>query len=81
VAGARARRAGGAPRRPPAPLHDELVSSYRDAPTAVLSTQAANAPALALYAARQWEVVVPRLRFASGAEPYAILGRDLPLQL
>jgi ribosomal protein S18 acetylase RimI-like enzyme len=62
-------------------LHDELVSSYRDAPTAVLSTQAANAPALALYAARQWEVVVPRLRFASGAEPYAILGRDLPLQL
>jgi hypothetical protein len=26
-------------------------------------------------------VVVPRLRFASGAEPYAILGRDLPLQL
>jgi len=62
-------------------LHDELLSTYADAPTAVLSTQVGNAPALALYAGRGWEPVVPRLRFAAGAEPYAILGRDLPLQL
>ena len=60
-------------------LHDALLGSYPDAPTAVLSTQTANAPALSLYAGRGWEVVVPRLRFASGGEPYAILGRDLPL--
>ena len=58
-------------------LHDALVTSLGDAPTAVLSTQATNAPALALYRERGWEVVVPELRFAPGSEPYAILGLAL----
>ena len=58
-------------------LHDELLASYPASPTSLLSTQIGNAPALALYEARGWAVVVPRLRFASSGEPYAILGLDL----
>jgi ribosomal protein S18 acetylase RimI-like enzyme len=57
-------------------LHDELLALYDDAPRALLSTQVANEPALALYRNRGWEVLVPRLRFASGGELYSILGRD-----
>jgi ribosomal protein S18 acetylase RimI-like enzyme len=58
-------------------LHDELLASFPDAPTSLLSTQTGNAPALALYEARGWRTVVPELRFAASAEPYAILGLDL----
>lgn len=58
-------------------LHDALLAAFPDAPTAVLSTQAANAPALALYRNRGWDVVVGELRFAAGAEPYSILGLEL----
>ena len=58
-------------------LHDELLASYPDAPTSVLSTQTGNAPALALYEGRGWVTVVPELRFASSGGPYAILGLDL----
>ena len=58
-------------------LHDALLAAYPDAPTSLLSTQAGNAPARALYERRGWEVVVPELRFAAGGEPYAILGLDL----
>ncbi|MGE5690836.1 MAG: GNAT family N-acetyltransferase [Pseudomonadota bacterium] len=74
---ARDRRGGGIGGR----LHDALLASYTDAATAVLSTQTANAPALALYRGRGWGVVVPRLQFAAGGEAYAILGVDLPLAL
>lgn len=55
-------------------LHDALLAAFPDAPTAVLSTQAANEPALVLYRERGWDVVVRELRFAPGAEPYSILG-------
>ena len=58
-------------------LHDELLASYPDALTSLLSTQTGNAPALALYEPRGWVTVVPELRFASHGEPYAILGLDL----
>ena len=58
-------------------LHDELLASYPEAPTSLLSTQTGNAPALALYEARGWVTVVPELRFASSGEPYAVLGLDL----
>jgi ribosomal protein S18 acetylase RimI-like enzyme len=58
-------------------LHDALLAAYPDAPTSLLSTQTGNAPALALYEGRGWQVVVPELRFAAAAEPYAILGLDL----
>jgi ribosomal protein S18 acetylase RimI-like enzyme len=58
-------------------LHDTLLDGL-ESRTAVLSTQADNRPALALYEGRGWEIVVPALRFAPAAEEYAILGRDLP---
>jgi ribosomal protein S18 acetylase RimI-like enzyme len=58
-------------------LHDALLAAHADAPTVVLSTQVGNEAARSLYAARGWEVVLPELRFATGGEPYAILGLDL----
>jgi ribosomal protein S18 acetylase RimI-like enzyme len=57
-------------------LHDALLEGI-DAPTAVLSTQTDNAPAIALYAGRAWQVIVPYLDFGSG-RPFLIMGRDLP---
>jgi ribosomal protein S18 acetylase RimI-like enzyme len=58
-------------------LHDELLSRQTVSGTAVLSTQVDNEPALALYAGRGWEVVLPQLDFGSG-RLFSILGRDLP---
>ena len=58
-------------------LLDALLGSV-DGPTAVLSTQTDNIPALSLYRCRGWVGVVPSLRFAPGGEEYTILGRDLP---
>lgn len=58
-------------------LHDGLLDGI-DAPTAVLSTQTDNQPALALYRGRGWQVIVDALDFGSG-RPFAILGVDLPL--
>ena len=58
-------------------LHDELLASYPEAPTSLLSTQTSNAPALALYERRGWVTVVPTLRFAASGDPYTILGLDL----
>jgi ribosomal protein S18 acetylase RimI-like enzyme len=56
-------------------LHDAIFDGL-DAPTAVLSTQTDNAPAIKLYEGRGWEVVVPYLDFGSG-RPFLIMGRDL----
>jgi ribosomal protein S18 acetylase RimI-like enzyme len=56
-------------------LHDTLLAVV-DARTAVLSTQTDNEPALALYAARGWHVIVPELDFGSG-RPFLIMGKDL----
>ena len=56
-------------------LHDSLLEGI-DAPTAVLSTQTDNDPAIALYAGRGWRVIVPYLDFGSG-RPFLIMGRDL----
>jgi ribosomal protein S18 acetylase RimI-like enzyme len=57
-------------------LHDALLEGV-DAPTAVLSTQTDNDPAIALYRGRGWRVIVPYLDFGSG-RPFLIMGRDLP---
>ena len=56
-------------------LHDSLLDAV-DAPTAVLSTQTDNEPAIALYRGRGWQVIVPYLDFGSG-RPFLIMGRDL----
>jgi ribosomal protein S18 acetylase RimI-like enzyme len=56
-------------------LHDALIDDV-DAPTAVLSTQTDNEPAIALYAGRGWQVIVPYLDFGSG-RPFLIMGLDL----
>ena len=57
-------------------LHDELLRGL-DSRTAMLSTQTDNEPALALYAGRGWQVVIPEMRFSPGGVPYCILGLDL----
>jgi ribosomal protein S18 acetylase RimI-like enzyme len=56
-------------------LHDAVLSDV-DAPTAVLSTQTDNVPAIALYEHRGWETIVPHLDFGSG-RPFLIMGKDL----
>jgi ribosomal protein S18 acetylase RimI-like enzyme len=66
--GLRRRGIGGA-------LHDAIFDLV-EAPTAVLSTQTDNEPAIALYEGRGWEVIVPYLDFGSG-RPFLIMGRDL----
>jgi ribosomal protein S18 acetylase RimI-like enzyme len=56
-------------------LHDSLLEGI-EAPTAVLSTQTDNDPAIALYAGRGWQVIVPYLDFGSG-RPFLIMALDL----
>ena len=56
-------------------LHDRVLDGI-DAPTAVLSTQTDNDPAISLYAGRGWRVIVPYLDFGSG-RPFLIMGLDL----
>ena len=56
-------------------LHDAIFELV-DAPTAVLSTQTDNEPAIALYEGRGWQVIVPYLDFGSG-RPFLIMGREL----
>jgi ribosomal protein S18 acetylase RimI-like enzyme len=57
-------------------LHDELLARV-DAPTAVLSTEQDNEPALALYRNRGWELIVDELSFGSEYPPFVVLGKDL----
>jgi ribosomal protein S18 acetylase RimI-like enzyme len=59
-------------------LHDALLAGL-DAPTAVLSTEVENEPAIALYLGRGWEVVVPEIEFGPGYPPFVVMGRDLQL--
>jgi len=56
-------------------LHDAVLAGV-DAPTAVLSTQTDNEPAIALYSGRGWQVIVPYLDFGSG-RPFLIMGKVL----
>ena len=56
-------------------LHDTVLDGL-DAPTAVLSTQTDNEPALALYRARGGRVIGPFLDFGSG-RPFLIMGKEL----
>jgi ribosomal protein S18 acetylase RimI-like enzyme len=56
-------------------LHDSLLDGV-EAPTAVLSTQTDNEPAIALYTGRGWQVIVPHLDFGSG-RAFLIMGKDL----
>jgi ribosomal protein S18 acetylase RimI-like enzyme len=58
-------------------LHHAVLEGMTQT-TAVLSTQADNEPALALYDRCGWEIVVPELRFTADGDAYSVLGLDLP---
>jgi ribosomal protein S18 acetylase RimI-like enzyme len=57
-------------------LHDALLEGL-ESPTAVLSTQRDNEPAISLYRGRGWEVILPEIDFGTG-KPFLVMGRDLP---
>jgi ribosomal protein S18 acetylase RimI-like enzyme len=57
-------------------LHDALLEGL-DAPTAVLSTEVDNEPALALYRSRGWQVVLPEIDFGPGFPPFLVMGKRL----
>src|SRR5207245_11276993 len=56
-------------------LHDELLAPVR-APTAVLTVRPDNEPALGLYRARGWRLLIPSLRFPGGSV-MDVMGLDL----
>jgi ribosomal protein S18 acetylase RimI-like enzyme len=58
-------------------LHDAVLE---DVPhrRAMLSALADNAPVVAFYERRGWEVVLERLRFEPGRPEFAIMGKELP---
>jgi ribosomal protein S18 acetylase RimI-like enzyme len=56
-------------------LHDALLAGL-SAPTAVLSTQAHNDPALALYGRRGWELLLEAVDLAAPV-PYVVMGKRL----
>ena len=58
-------------------LHDELLVGA-GGPTAVLSTQKDNTPALALYRERGWQLVLDEISFGAGYPPFCVLGIGLP---
>ena len=57
-------------------LHDALLAGLA-APTAVLSTEVDNEPALGLYRRRGWQVIVPEIDFGPELPPFVVLGKDL----
>lgn len=59
-------------------LHDALLTGL-EGPTAVLSTEVENEPAIGLYLGRGWEVVLPEIDFGPGYPPFLVMGRSLPL--
>jgi ribosomal protein S18 acetylase RimI-like enzyme len=59
-------------------LHDALMTGL-ESPTAVLSTEIENEPAIGLYLAKGWEVVVSEIDFGPGFPPFLVMGRNLPL--
>jgi ribosomal protein S18 acetylase RimI-like enzyme len=56
-------------------LHDAILAP--ETGPAVLSTQQDNERALALYARRGWQVIVPEIDFGAGYPPFCVLGKDL----
>jgi ribosomal protein S18 acetylase RimI-like enzyme len=56
-------------------LHDAILGAEQG--PAVLSTQQDNERALALYARRGWQVIVPDIDFGAGYPPFCVLGKDL----
>jgi ribosomal protein S18 acetylase RimI-like enzyme len=56
-------------------LHDALLMGL-EAPTAVLSTQQHNDPALALYSRRGWKLLLEAVDLAAPV-PYVVLGKRL----
>jgi ribosomal protein S18 acetylase RimI-like enzyme len=57
-------------------LHDDMLAAV-DAPTAVLSTEQDNAPALALYRGCGWQVILDEIEFGPDHPLFLVLGRDL----
>jgi ribosomal protein S18 acetylase RimI-like enzyme len=57
-------------------LHDALLDGL-DSPTAVLSTERTNEPAIKLYRGRGWRVICDEIRFGPEYPPYLVMGRDL----
>jgi ribosomal protein S18 acetylase RimI-like enzyme len=57
-------------------LHDDLLAVVH-APTAVLSTERDNAPALALYHGCGWQVILDEIDFGPDSPPFVVLGKDL----
>ena len=56
-------------------LHDAMLAGLR-APTAVLSTQHNNDPALALYSRRGWQLLLEAVDLAAPT-PYVVMGKRL----
>ena len=57
-------------------LHDVILDGLAS-PTAVLSTQVDNQPAIALYEGRGWETIIEPIHFGRGYPPYRIMGKPL----
>ncbi len=58
-------------------LHDRVLEDLPHE-RAMLSALADNAPVVAFYRRRGWEVVLDRLRFEAGRPEFTIMGRTLP---
>jgi ribosomal protein S18 acetylase RimI-like enzyme len=58
-------------------LHDAVLAGLPHS-RAMLSALADNAPVVAFYRHRGWEVVLDRLRFEPGRPEFAIMGKELP---
>lgn len=58
-------------------LHDALLLEDLPHERALLSVRREASSAMALYRRRGWKVLVPEFRFASGDEPYDVMGLKL----
>jgi len=57
-------------------LHDRLLAG-RPEPVALLTVRANNTPALALYRARGWRILLEDFRFAPGGDRFFVMGKRL----